>query len=115
MAEKEAKGRKAGETEAPAAGAPAAPGAKQIGMGVRLVPADNSDQPVFANYIVINSGPGVVFVDFGFLEPAMLAAIPRVAQRGGKLPQTINGKLSVRVALSADAVQSLKRQLAQVR
>ena len=114
MAEKESKGKKGGEG-AETQAAQQAPEAKQIGLGVRLVPAGNSDQPVFANYIVINSGPGVVFVDFGFLEPAMLAAIPRVAQRGGKLPQTINGKLSVRVALSADAVQSLKRQLAQVR
>jgi hypothetical protein len=110
MAEKEAKGRKGGEAETPAAQQ-----AQTIGLGVRLVPADGSDQPVFANYTVLNAGPGVVFVDFGFLEPAMLAALPRLAQRGGKLPQSVNGRLAVRVALSADAVRNLKRQLAQIR
>ncbi|MGB7540401.1 MAG: hypothetical protein WBM28_00090 [Burkholderiales bacterium] len=67
--------------------ASAAPAAKQAGtenrsMGIRLAPVENSDQRVVANYCTINVAPGMVFIDFGFLEPAMLAALPRVARLG---------------------------------
>jgi hypothetical protein len=51
---------------------------------------------------VFNIAPGMVFIDFGFLEPAMLTALPRVAKEGGKLPESVNGKLAVRVAMSYD-------------
>jgi hypothetical protein len=83
-------------------------------MGIRLVPVDNSDQPVVANYCAINVSPGMAFLDFGFLEPAMLAALPRVARSGGKLPERLNGKLAVRVALGYDALANLHQQVGQV-
>jgi hypothetical protein len=83
-------------------------------MGIRLVPVDNSDQPVVANYTAINVSPGMVFVDFGFFEPGMLAAPPRIAQQGGKLPERLNGKLAVRVAMGYDALANLHQQLGQV-
>ena len=83
-------------------------------MGVRLAPVDNSDQPVVANYTALNVSPGMVFVDFGFLEPGMLAALPRVAKEGGKLPERLNGKLAVRVAMGYDAMANLHQQLGRV-
>lgn len=92
----------------------AAPAAAPARMAVRLAPADGSDQPVLANYTVVNAAPGMAFVDFGFLEPGLLAAIPRVAKQGGKLPQSVNGKLAVRVALGYDAVAGLHQQLGRV-
>jgi hypothetical protein len=87
---------------------------QSVGMGIRLMPVENSDQPVVANYTSLNVAPGMVFVDFGFLEPAMLTALPRVARSGGKLPERLNGKLAVRVALGYDAVANLHQQLGQV-
>ena len=51
------------------------------------MPVDNSDQPVVANYCAINVSPGMAFLDFGFLEPAMLAALPRVVRSGGSCPR----------------------------
>ena len=97
----------------------ATPAAKQAGaeskqMGIRLVPVENSDQPVVANYCSINVAPGMAFIDFGFLEPGMLAALPRVARQGGKLPERLNGKLAVRVALGYDALAHLHQQLGRV-
>lgn len=80
-------------------------------MGVRLAPVNNSDQPVVANYATVNVAQGMVFIDFGFLEPGLLAALPRLAKQGGKLPQALDGKLAVRVAMGYDALQSLKRQI----
>ena len=113
----EAKGKKSGNGDggagegAPAGGTPPAISAR---LGIRLTPVGTSDQPVFANYTALNVAPGVVFIDFGFLEPGVLAALPRVARQGGKLPDTINGRLAVRVALAYDSVQNLKRQLDQL-
>jgi hypothetical protein len=83
-------------------------------LGLRLVPSGNSDQPVFANVCNVNVAPGVAFIDFGFLEPAMLTALPRVAKQGGKLPERIEGRLAVRVALGVEALASLHQQIGRV-
>jgi hypothetical protein len=91
-----------------------APKAKAKGLGIRLTPVESSDQPVVANYTALNVAPGMVFIDFGFLEPAMLTALPRVAKAGGKLPESVNGKLAVRVAMGFDGLANLHQQLGQV-
>ena len=88
--------------------------ATRAGMGVRLAPVGDSDQPVVANYTALNVSPGMVFVDFGFFEPGMLAVLPRVAKQGGKLPERLNGKLAVRVAMGYDAMANLHQQLGRV-
>ena len=88
---------------------PAAPTRQR--MGVRLAPVDNSDQPVLANYASVSVAPGMAFIDFGFLEPGLLAAIPQVAQQSGKLPQAVNGKLVVRVAMSYVTLAALDEQV----
>ncbi len=105
--------KKDDQPAAATAGTTASPGARQR-MGVRLAPVNNSDQPVVANYATVNVAPGMVFIDFGFLEPGLLAAIPRVAKQGGKLPQSVNGKLAVRVAMGYDAIAGLHQQLGRL-
>jgi DNA-binding LytR/AlgR family response regulator len=87
---------------------------KSVDLNIRLAPIDNSDQPVLANFTRLNGAPGMVFVDFGFLEPAGLAALSRLAQTGGKIPENLNGKLAVRVALGYDTLAALHQQLGQV-
>jgi hypothetical protein len=84
---------------------------RTIGMGVRLVPAGDSDQPRVANYTALTLAPGMAFIDFGFFEPAMLAALPRMAKEGGKMPEHINGRLATRVAMSYDTLANLHQQL----
>jgi hypothetical protein len=83
-------------------------------LGIRLMPVDNSDQPVVANYAQVNVMPGMAFIDFGFLEPGLLNALPRVAKQGGKMPESLNGKLAVRVAMSYEAAASLHQQLGRM-
>jgi hypothetical protein len=90
-----------------------APQTKTIGMGIRLVPSATSDQPVVANYSAVTLAPGMGFIDFGFLEPGMLATLPRLAKEGGKLPESINGRLAVRVALSYETLANLHQQLSK--
>ena len=86
---------------------------KSAGLKIRLAPVENSDQPVLANFTRLNGAPGMVFVDFGFLEPAALSALSRLAQSGGKIPESLNGKLAVRVALGHDTLAALHQQLGQ--
>lgn len=83
-------------------------------LGIRLAPIENSDQPVVANYTQLNAAPGMVFIDFGFLEPAMMNALPRVAKAGGKLPESIGGRLAVRVAVGYDTLAGLHQQLGRM-
>lgn len=87
--------------------------ARSAGLNIRLAPVDNSDQPVLSNFTRLTGAPGMVFVDFGFLEPAALSELSRRAQSGGKIPDTLTGKLSVRVALGYDTLSALHLQLGQ--
>lgn len=87
---------------------------KTVGLNIRLAPVENSDQPVLANFTRLNGAPGMVFVDFGFLEPAALGALSQLARSGGKIPETLTGKLAVRVALGYDTLAALHQQLGQV-
>lgn len=105
---------KSKKDDQPVAAAATADAGKRTNLGIRLVPAGNSDQPVVANYSAVHVAPGMVFVDFGFLEPAMLAAIPRVAKAGGKLPESVSGRLAVRVSMGYDTLSALHQQLGQV-
>jgi len=109
----DSKSKQGDKTEAPQAAPAPTPGEqpRTIGLGVRLVPAGDSDQPRVANYTALTLAPGMAFLDFGFFEPAMLAALPRVAQQGGKLPESINGRLATRVAMSYDTLANLHQQL----
>jgi hypothetical protein len=106
-------GEKAGAAASPAAGNEGR-GAKRIGPGIRLIPVEDSDQPVLANYTMLNIAPGMAFIDFGFLEPAMLSALPQIAKQGGKMPESVNGKLTVRVALGFDSLANLHQQMGRI-
>ncbi len=110
---KEPKGKTdAGATDTPAAAA--GTGAQPRALGIRLAPVGDSDQPVVANYSAVDLAPGMAFIDFGFLEPSVLAALPSMAKLGGKLPERLNGKLAVRVAMGYDTLANLQQQLTRV-
>ena len=90
-----------------------AAGAQRLQVGIRLQAVDGSDQPVFSNVTAVQGAPGTVFLDFGFIEPSALPAVARLAQTGGKLPETISGRLACRVAVSVDTALQLASQLEQ--
>lgn len=87
---------------------------KHVSLKVKLKPVENSDQPVSANYTTINIAPGVVYVDFGFLEPSALTALTQIARAGKPVPPSLDGKLAVRVAMGYDVLPNLHQQLGQV-
>ena len=85
--------------------------AQPMHLGLRLQSANQSDQPVFSNFTTVQGAPGVVFLDFGFLEPAMMPSLARLAKSGGKVPEAVNGRLACRVVLGLDSAVQLMRQL----
>ena len=84
---------------------------KAVTVTVQLKPVNNSDQPLSVNYTGCSVAPGVVYLDFGFVEPALLAALSRNVKAGLPVPPTVEGKLAVRVGLGYDALHNLYRQL----
>jgi hypothetical protein len=102
MATKEAKGT---EEEA------AVKGASAQSVNLQLVPANGSDQPLLANVTMVQPTAGVALVDFGFLDPAAMAALNSMARAGKKVPERVNGRLAARVAISYEALATLHRQI----
>ena len=81
-------------------------GEKAVAVSVRLKPVGQSDQPAFVNYTHVGFAQGLAYVDFGFLDPALLSAVIQRVQQGEALPSTLRGP-EVRVALPLDALVRL--------
>ncbi|MBP9804817.1 MAG: hypothetical protein KBE22_07935 [Candidatus Accumulibacter sp.] len=89
-------------------------GAQTVSLAIRLQPVEHSEQPVFANFTTVQTGSGVVFIDFGFLEPQTMAMLARLGQPGVKIPEAIGGNLACRMALSLETTANLANQLTQL-
>ena len=57
---------------------------------------------------------GIAYVDFGFIEPALLAAIDKTAKDGQAGPKGLEGALVTRVAMGVDVLARLHQQIQQV-
>ena len=83
-------------------------------IGIRLTPVEHSDQPKLANFARVQPASGLAYIDFGFIEPGAFPALARAAKAGKEMPAAINGKLTARIALTQDSVQSLHEQLGRL-
>jgi hypothetical protein len=90
------------------------PAAQSVSVAVRLQPVEQSQRPVFANFTTVQAGTGVVFLDFGFLDPQTMANLARIGQPGVKIPDAIGGTLACRMVLGIDTVANLANQLNQL-
>ncbi len=93
---------------------PAQTAAQSVSVAIRLQPVEHSQQPIFSNLATVQAGTGVVFIDFGFLEPQTMAHLARLGQPGVSVPDAIGGTLACRVVLSLDTVANLANQLNQL-
>lgn len=89
-------------------------GAAATQINIRMQQGEHAGQPIYANFVSVQPGQGVVIVDFGFLDPQTVATINRLARSGEKMPDSVGARMACRMALSADAVTSLAQQLAQL-
>jgi len=85
-----------------------------IALNVRLKPSESSAHPRATNYTHVGLAQGIAYVDFGFIEPALLAAIAKTAKDGQAAPKGLEGALVTRVAMSVDVLARLHRQIQQV-
>ena len=83
-------------------------------VGIRMQQGEHTGQPIYSNFTAVQGGQGVVFVDFGFLEPQALQSLAQMNQAGKKVPETIGARMSSRMAISVDAAANLARQLNQL-
>ncbi|TKB95329.1 MAG: hypothetical protein E8D41_00800 [Nitrospira sp.] len=85
-----------------------------IALTVRLKPSESSAHPCATNYANVGVAQGVAYLDFGFIEPALLAAIAKTAKDGQAAPKGLEGHLVTRVAMSVDVLARLHQQIQHV-
>lgn len=82
---------------------------------IRMQQGESSGQPVYSNIVSVQGGQqGVVMLDFGFLDPKTMSALNQAARSGGKTPDSVNAKMSCRIAINSDAANRLAKQLEQL-
>ena len=87
---------------------------KTIALNVRLKPSESSAHPCATNYTNVGVAQGIAYVDFGFIEPTLLAAIAKTAKDGQAAPKGLEGHLVTRVAMGVDVLARLHQQIQQV-
>jgi hypothetical protein len=85
-----------------------------IAFNLRLKSMDHSNLPHQANYSNVGVAQGIAYLDFGFIEPALLGAIVKTTKDGRAAPKAIDGQLVARVAMSIDVLARLHQQIQQV-
>ena len=83
---------------------------KTIALNVRLKPSDSSAHPRATNYTSVGVVQGIAYVDFGFIEATLLAAIARTAKDGQVAPKGFEGTLVTRVAMGVRAKKRCQEQ-----
>jgi hypothetical protein len=87
---------------------------KTIALNVRLKPSESSAHPRATNYTNVGVAQGIAYLDFGFIEPALLAAIAKTAKDGQAAPKGLDGTLVARVAMGVDVLARLHQQIQRV-
>ena len=85
-----------------------------IALKVRLKPSESSAHPRATNYTNVGVAQGIAYLDFGFIEPGLLAAIARTTKDGQPAPKGLDGTLVTRVAMGIDVLARLHQQMQQV-
>ena len=85
-----------------------------MALNVRLKPSEPSAHPRAVNYTNVGVAQGIAYLDFGFIEPALLAAITQTAKDGQATPKGLDGHLVTRVAMGVDVLARLHQQIQQV-
>ena len=84
-----------------------------IALNVRLKPSESSAHPRAANYTNVGIAQGIAYLDFGFIEPAVLAAVVKTAKDGQSAPKGLDGHLVTRVAMDISALARVQQQIQQ--
>jgi hypothetical protein len=83
-------------------------------LNVRLTPSESSAHPRATNYSTVGMAQGIAYLDFGFIEPALLASVAKTAKNGQAPPKRVDGHLVTRVTMDVIALARLHQQIQQV-
>ena len=95
-------------------GAQTANAASPPQIHLRMQQSEHTGQPLYSNFVSTQGGQGVVIVDFGFIDPQIVNALNRKIKAGEKVPDTVDARMSCRIAISVDAAVNLSLQLNQL-
>lgn len=81
----------------------------EVTLNLVLTPTSGAEQPIVANCSKVHVVHGMLYLDFGFIEPAKIVSISRDRQ----VPKdgTIEAKLLVRVAMPPESAEGFQRKL----
>ena len=85
-----------------------------IALNVRLIPSESCAHPRASNYTNVGVAQGITYLDFGFIEPGLLAAVAKTAKEGQAAPKGLEGHLVTRVAMDVSALVRMQQQIQQV-
>jgi len=81
---------------------------------VKLRLAESSSQPAMANFSTVAVTQGIAYLDFGFIEPALLGRIARTVADGQPASKIVDGHRVARVAMPLEQLVGLHQQIQQV-
>jgi len=87
---------------------------KALPLNVRLKAGEASARPLASDYTNVGVAQGIAYLDFGFIEPALLAAVAKTAKDGQAAPKGLDGTLVTRVAMPLDGLVRLHQQIQHV-
>jgi len=79
----------------------------QLALNVCLQSSESSAHPRATNYTNVGVAQGIAYLDFGFIEPTLLAAIAKTAKDGQATPKGLEDVLVTRVAMGVDVLARL--------
>jgi hypothetical protein len=85
-----------------------------LALNVRLKPSDSSAHPKATSYTNVNVAQGTDYLDFGFVDPVLPAAIAKTEKDGQDALKGLEGSLVTRVAMGVDVLARLHQQIQQV-
>ncbi len=83
-------------------------------INVRMQQNAHTSQPIYANFTTVQNAQKIIIVDFGFVDPQLIATLNRLARTGEKTPDTIEATMSCRMALNLETAHQLFVQLGQL-
>jgi hypothetical protein len=78
-----------------------------LSLNVSLKPSESSAHPRATNYTNVAVEQGIAYLNFGFIEPSLLASVAKTAKDSQPAPKGIEGALVTRVAMSVDVLARL--------
>lgn len=87
---------------------------KFVAVDIQLESVDDTDLPVFSNFCRVIKESDTVYLDFGFLDPDSLNALPNHIQSRENIAVTLTGQLAVRVVVGFETLVALHQQIGGV-